>query len=124
MDFRTGYREPIKGVVRFSKKGESPEEKRNIRLATPADFREKGYEPGIADDLDAAERGDVAPYLARLMSRNGAYVSAADLSASVVFAAPEEPWIYCTSIAPIWGLGAGVLGARSAQERVREFQGE
>ena len=71
VDFRTGYREPIEGVVRFSKKGESPEEKRNLRLATPADFREKGYEPGIADDLDAVELGDVAPYLARQISRGG-----------------------------------------------------
>ena len=111
VDFRTGYREAIKGVVRFSKRGESPEEKRNLRLATPADFRQKGYEPGIADDLDSAERGDVAPYLARVMSRKGAYVSATDFSASVMFAATEEPWIYCTSIAPIWSYSAGALGA-------------
>ena len=111
VDFRAGYRDTIKGVVRFSKKGESPEEKCNLRLATPADFREKGYEPGIADDLDAAERGDMAPYLAKLSLRNGAYVPATAFSASAMFTATEEPWIYCTSIAPTWSCGAGSLGA-------------
>lgn len=111
VDFRPGYREEIGGVVKFSKKGESPDEKRNLRLATPADFRESGYEPGIADDLDAAQRADMAPYLARQMTRKGSYVSAADISASVMFAATAEPWVYCASIAPTWSYGAGALRA-------------
>ena len=111
VDFRPGYREAIGGVVKFSKMGESPDEKRNLRLATPADFRESGYEPGIADDLDAAQRADMAPYLARQMTRKGSYVSAADISASVMFAATTESWIYCASIAPTWSYGAGALGA-------------
>ena len=63
VDFRTGYREAIEGVVKFSAKGESPDVTGNIRLATPADFRESGYEPGIVDDLDAAQQADMAPYL-------------------------------------------------------------
>ena len=111
VDFRPGYREAIGGVVKFSKKGESPDAKRNLRLATPADFRESGYEPGIADDLDAAQRADMAPYLAGQMTRKGGYVSAADISASVMFTATAEPWVYCASIAPTWSYGAGALGA-------------
>ena len=111
VDFRTGYREAMGGVLKFSRKGESPEATRKIRLATPADFREYGYEPGIADDLDAAQRADMAPYLARQMSRNVGYVSAADISASAMFTSTEEPWIYCTSIVPTRSYGSGALGA-------------
>ena len=111
VDFRTGYREAIEGVVKFSAKGESLDVTRNIRLATPADFRKSGYEPGIGDDLDAAQITDMAPYLARSLSRKGGYVAATDISASVKFTAVAEPWIYCTSIAPTWSYGAGSLGA-------------
>ena len=111
VDFRVGYREAVGGIVKFSAKGESPDAKRNIRLATPADFRESGYEPGIADDLDAAQQADMAPYLARRLSRKGGYVAANDISASVTFAATEEPWVYCASIAPTQSYGAGSLGA-------------
>ena len=116
VDFRTGYREPIRGVVKFSAKGESPDVKNNIRLATPADFRENGYEPGIADNLDAAQEGDMAPYLAKLLSRKVGYVAATDISASAIFTATDEPWVYCTSIAPTQdGL------ARSLEELKNEF---
>ena len=111
VDFRTGYPEAVGGIVKFSAKGESPDAKRNIRLATPADFRERGYEPGIADDLDAAQQADMAPYLARRLSRKGGYVAANDISASATFAAMEEPWIYCASTAPTRSYGAGSLGA-------------
>ena len=52
VDFRTRYREGVGGVVKFSAKGESPDVTRDFRLATPAHFRETGYEPGIADDLE------------------------------------------------------------------------
>ena len=111
VDFRTGYREAIEGVVKFSAKGESQDVKGNIRLATPADFRDSGYETGIVDDLDAAQQADMAPYLARKLSRKGGYVAATDISASVMFAATAEPWVYCTSIAPTRSYGAGSLGA-------------
>ena len=111
VDFRTGYREAIEGVVKFSAKGESPDVKGNFRLATPADFRESGYEPGIDDDLDAAQQADMAPYLARNLSRKGGYVAATDISASVMFAAAAEPWVYCASVAPARSYGAGSLGA-------------
>ena len=111
VDFRPGYREVIGGVVKFSKKGESPDDKRKLRLATPANFRESGYEPGIADDLDAAQRADMAPYLAGQMTRKGSYVSTADFSATAKFVAAAEPWVYCASIAPTWSYGAGALGA-------------
>ena len=110
VDYRTGYREAIGGVVKFSAKGESPDVKSNIRLATPADFRESGYEPGVADDLDGAQQADMAPYLARRLSRKGGYVAANDISASATFAATEEPWVYCASIAPTRSYGAGSLG--------------
>ena len=110
VDFRTGYLEAVGGVVKFSAKGESPDVKSNIRLATPADFRKSGYEPGIADDLDAAQQADMAPYLARHLSRKGGYVAANDISASAKFTATEEPWVYCVSIAPTRSYGAGSLG--------------
>ena len=111
VDFRTGYPETVGDVVKFFAKGESPDVKGNIRLATPADFRESGYEPGISDDLDAAQQADMAPYLARYLSRKGSYVAANDISASATFAATEEPWVYCASIAPTRSYGAGSLGA-------------
>ena len=111
VDFRTGYPETVAGVVKFSANGESPDVKRNIRLVTPADFRESGYEPGIADDLDAAQKADMAPYLARYSSRKGSYLAANDISASAIFTATEEPWVYCASIAPTRSYGAGSLGA-------------
>ena len=111
VDFRTGYPETAGGVVKFSAKGESPDVKRNIRLATPADFRESGYEPGIVDDLDAAQQADMAPYLTRYLSRKGSYVAGNDISASATFAATEEPWVYCTSIMPTRSYGTGSLGA-------------
>ena len=111
VDFRSGYREAIRGVVKFSRKGESPDAKRNLRLATPADFRESGYEPGIADDLDAAQRADMAPYLAGQMNRKGGYVSTADFSATAKFVAGAEPWVYCASIPPIWSCDPGALEA-------------
>ena len=111
VEFRTGYREAIEGVVKFSAKGESPDVTGNIRLATPADFRESGYEPGIVDDLDAAQQADMAPYLARNLSRKLGYVAATDISASVMFAAAAEPWVYCASIAPTRSYGVGSLGA-------------
>ena len=111
VDFRTGYREAIEGVVKFSAKDESPDIKGNIRLATPADFRESGYEPGILDDLDAAQQADMAPYLARTLSRRVGHVAASDISASAMFAAAAEPWVYCASITPTRSYGAGSLGA-------------
>ena len=111
VDFRTGHCEAIEGVVKFSAKGESPDVTGNIRLATPADFRESGYEPGIVDELDAAQRADMAPYLARNLSRNVGYVAATDISASVMFASAVEPWVYCTSIAPNHRYCGGSLGA-------------
>ena len=95
--------------MKFSAKGESPDATRNLRLATPADFRESGYEPGIADDLDAALRSDMAPYLARQMSRRGSYLSADNISASAMFTAIAEPWVYCASIPPTWSYGPGAL---------------
>lgn len=109
VDYRTKFREAIRGVVKFSRKGKSPDVTCNIRLATPADFREGGYEPGIADDLDAAQRADMAPYLARHLSRTAFYVPANAISASATFAATEEPWLYCTSIAPNRSYGARSL---------------
>ncbi len=36
--------------MKFSAKGESPDVKRSIRLATPSNFRESGYEPRPARD--------------------------------------------------------------------------
>jgi len=111
VDFRTGCHEAIEGVVKFSAKGESPDVTGNIRLATPADFRESGYEPGIVDDLDAAQQADMAPYLARNLSRKGGYVAATDISASVMFAATAEPWVFCASIAPTRSYGMRSLGA-------------
>ena len=111
VDFRTGYREAIDGVVKFSAKGESLDVRGNIRLATPADFRESGYEPGILDDLDAAQQADMAPYLARILSGKVGYASASNISASAMFAAAAEPWVYCTSITPTRSCGAGSLGA-------------
>ena len=111
VDFLTGDREAIEGVVKFSAKGESPDVTGNIRLASPADFRESGYEPGIVDDLDAAVQADMAPYLARNLSRKLVYVAATDISASVMFAAVAEPWVYCASIAPTRSYGVGSLGA-------------
>ena len=117
VDFRTGYRDAFGGVVKFSKKGEAPEETRNIRLATPSDFRDGGYEPGIADDLDSAQRADMAPYLARQMSRKGSYVSAADISASMMFTVTKEPWVYCTSIAPTWSYDVRALRREFAESK-------
>ena len=98
VDFRTGPREETAGVVKFSAAGESLDATGSIRLATPADFRERGYEPGIADDLDAAARADAAPYLAATLSRSGSHVAAADIRATATLASPNEPWIYCTSM--------------------------
>ena len=117
VDFRTGYHDAIGGVVKFSRKGETPEERRNIRLATPSDFRDGGYEPGIADDLDSAQRADMAPYLARQMSGKGGYVSAADVSASMTFTVSREPWVYCTSIAPNWSYDDGALRREFAESK-------
>ena len=100
VDFRTGHRERTAGVVKCSADGESPDATGSIRLATPADFRERGYETGIADDLDAAGRADVAPFLAATLSGRGRYVTAADIRATATLASPDEPWIYCTSMQP------------------------
>ena len=55
------------------------------------EVRESGYEPGIVDDLDAAQQADMAPYVARNLSRKRGYVAATDISASVMFAAAAEP---------------------------------
>ena len=77
----------------------------------PPTSGESGYEPGIVDDLDAAQQADMAPYLARNLSRKRGYVAATDISASVMFAAAAEPWVYCASIAPTRSYGVGSLGA-------------
>ena len=62
----------------------------------------------------------MAPYMARLMSRNGVYVSATDFSASAMFTATEEPWIYCTSIAPTRSYGAGALKREFSDSKGRD----
>ena len=115
VDFRTGYREAIEGVVKFSAKGESPDVTGNIRLATPADFRESGYEPGIVDDLDAAQQADMAPLIARNLSRKLGYVAPTNISVSAKFTAAAEPWVYCASIAPTLSYGVESLGALKSE---------
>ena len=121
VDFRTGCRGEIGGVVKFSRKGESPDVTSNIRLATPSDFRENGYEPGIADSLDGAQEADMGPYLASILSREGRYVDATAISATAKFAATGEPWVYCASIASTGSFGAGFLG--ELQDEFAESKG-
>ena len=55
------------------------------------------------------------PTLAKHLFRNGGYVSAADILASVTFAWTAEPWVYCTSVAPTWSCVAGALEALNSE---------
>ena len=111
VDIRKGYRAPVDGILKFSKSGESLAETNIVRLITPKSFREEGYEPGIADDFDAALKGDMAPYVASYVSRTGSFLSANDISVSTKFTAENEPWVFSTSIAPTLSPGGDSLGA-------------
>ena len=112
-EYRFSYRISSAGrrLLKFAKRGESLAETITVRLATPRCFHTGGYEPGIADDLDAAQEADMAPYVASYLSRRGNLVSERDISASTIFTAESEPWLFGTSLVPTQGVGEGSLEA-------------
>ncbi len=88
-------------VVKLSPMRFAPHRAPELRLATPAHYR-KSESPDSEpmDRHDGYLTKDATPWAWDVALRTaGSFIH--DLSASVTFSsAPDEPWIYCTSIAP------------------------
>ena len=97
VDFRKKHSEAVNHVVKFTKYGESVDATEYLRLAMPEDYRKRGYERGISDELDASLQADMTPYFARHMSEKGFALVTRNLEVSTVFSSYNEPWLYCAS---------------------------
>ena len=100
-------------LVKLSPRRFAPHRARELRLATPAYYR-KSENPDSepTDPHDGCLTKDATPWARQVALRTaGAFIS--DPSASVTFSSsPDEPWVYCTSIAPANDTGTERLRAR------------
>jgi len=91
----------VTNLVKLSHWRFAPHHAQELRLATPAYYRRRespNSEP--TDQHDGCLTKDATPWAWDLALRTaGSFIH--DLSASVTFSSsPDEPWVYCTSIAP------------------------
>ena len=93
-NYRPGFQSCIGKVVKFSKWCYSPCRAKDLRLATPACYRdEESLPPGIGDRYDSTLRKDASPWMRKRFLNNS-------VEAEVVFSSSSEPWVYCTSHLP------------------------
>ena len=89
-------------VVKLSERRFAPYHARKIRLATPAHYRKsEGVDPDIADPHDGLLTKDATPWVRQELALRepGSFIH--DQSASLTYSsAPDEPWVYCTSMSP------------------------
>lgn len=91
----------VESLVKLSPGRFAPHRARALRLATPAYYRKSesaNSEP--TDPHDGCLTKDATPWARQVVLRTaGSFIH--DLSASLTLSSfPDEPWVYCTSIAP------------------------
>ena len=92
----------VENLVKLSHWRFAAHRARELRLATPAYYR-KGESPDSepTDSHDGCLTKDATPWARQDLALRTAGSFIHDLSASLTFSSsPDEPWVYCTSIAP------------------------
>jgi len=100
---RSSALRPAGNLLKFTKRKYAPFLAEKLKLATPEYYRKyEGSGRGVADPKDGCLTKDATPWMTEALELPGidAPGVALDLRAHITFAAPEEPWIYCTSIQP------------------------
>ena len=93
-------------LLKFSDRRYAPYRATKLGLATPAYYRRKeSVDSGFGDPDDGSLTMDATPWAQDVVSniarQSGSVpVHNPTAAATVTFTSPEEPWIYCTSIAP------------------------
>lgn len=92
---------PIRSLVKFTKRCDALPNATCVQLATPAYYR-NGEEltPGIADLMEGCLTLDAPTWIASRCSSGMAVGSLSSIKSSITLASPVEPWVYCTSIYP------------------------
>ena len=97
----------VRELVKLSERRFAPSHAPKLQLATPEYYRRS------EDPHDGILTKDATPWMSQeLESKVGIIPS---LSASITFVAPDEPWVYCTSMRPAHGRDAEGLRARFPQ---------
>ena len=106
-------------LIKLSDRHYAPYRASSLRLATPAYYRRKeSVDSGFGDPNDGTLTMDATPWAREIVASSIANTSrsvSVDIStvtSTVMFASPEEPWIYCTSIAPVNSRETAQLRAR------------
>ena len=89
-------------LVKLSERRFAPYRARELRLATPAYYRQsEGVDTNIADPHDGLLTKDATPWMRQKLAPRGLGTFIHDHSASLTYSsAPDEPWVYCTSMSP------------------------
>ena len=97
-------------LVKLSERETVPNRARELWLRTPAYYRAiESPDTKPTDPHDGVLTMDATPWMRRAVALKVGSVES--LNATMTFSAPQEPWVYCTSISPTSGAEATELRA-------------
>ena len=104
----------VGNLIKLSERRFAPYHTETLRLATPAHYRKnEKSNPTIGDPHDGYLTKNATPWVQNTLTEKFGEIKILD--ATVTFSAPDEPWIYCTSIAPNSNREIGTLRAAFLQ---------